>query len=120
MNNIELVAYMKVINLEADFFKKFNLKNSTNNPSFGQDFPENDINIIVCAWEELKHIREKIADPDDYFAQGQIEFVSRKIEFWTSDLIDIDKIINLQESDIVTEYATKRFFEDNSTIWCGC
>ena len=125
----DIVVYSNVINLEGQFYNKFCEK--TPCFSFGQDYPESDINQIINAWKELKQIREKNAkqireknaNTDDYFIQAQIEeaqieFVSRKIILWSSDIINIDKIMKLQESDIINEYATKIYFDNEPKIWC--
>ena len=114
----ELVAHEKAVRLEVQFFEQYVDKYPT--PWFGQDFPADDINEIVSAWKELKRIREKRTDSEDYFAQGQIEFVSRKINLWTSDFIAVDYIKKLNEHDVALEYAIKEINKKPRYLWCGC
>jgi len=112
----DFVVYTNVINLEAQFYNKFCEKAYFFR--FYEDYPESDINQIINAWKKLKQIREKNADPDNYIVQGQIEFVSRKIILWSSDIIDIDKIIKLKESEIINDYITKIYFDNEPKRWC--
>ena len=74
----------------------------------------NDKNNTINAWKKLYYLKQKLANIEDYYEMGQLEYYSQKIKLLEAQPIDLDAIMKLKEFEVISSFSIQKFNINNN------